>query len=216
MPAKVARLDDQRRASRLRTTAGEQNSRAGDDRGRDRKVEPDRLAGRPGSDRAARSAARVSQEIAGAEQDDELAERHSSGADHRRSVAALASDVPAVGDAVGECLSRIRSSSSRRSRCSPPPCSRKNATTGKAKKNRPALRPLAGRRGISSGNSSTAASRKVRLTRQRSCLRIEAVDELVELGLDDRASRRRPHVRHSRQGRRCGRCRSRPHRPAGI
>ena len=51
---------------------------------------------------------------------------------------------------------------------SPPPYSRKNATTGNARKNSTELMPLAGRRGISKGNSSTAASRKVRLTRQRS------------------------------------------------
>ena len=50
----------------------------------------------------------------------------------------------------------------------PPPWSRKNATTGKARKNREALRLLAGRRGIRSGNSRMAPSRKVRLTRQRS------------------------------------------------
>ena len=50
----------------------------------------------------------------------------------------------------------------------PPPCSRKKATIGKAMKNSPALMPFAGRRGINIGISSTAANRKVRLTRQRS------------------------------------------------
>ena len=50
----------------------------------------------------------------------------------------------------------------------PPPCSRKNATIGSAMKNRPALRPLAGSRGISNGKSNIAARMKVRLTRQRS------------------------------------------------
>jgi len=50
----------------------------------------------------------------------------------------------------------------------PPPCSRKNATTGNAMKNSPALRLLAGSRGINSGSKSAAASAKVRLTRQRS------------------------------------------------
>ena len=50
----------------------------------------------------------------------------------------------------------------------PPPCRRKNATTGNAMKKRLALMPLAGSRGISIGTSSTTATRKVRLTRQRS------------------------------------------------
>ncbi len=52
--------------------------------------------------------------------------------------------------------------------CRPPPWSRKKAMTGKAMKNRPALRFFAGSRGINSGNSSTAARKKVRLTRHRS------------------------------------------------
>src|SRR5262245_29461549 len=50
----------------------------------------------------------------------------------------------------------------------PPPCKRKNATTGQATKNSTELRPFAGRRGIRSGNSRSAARMKVRLTRQRS------------------------------------------------
>ena len=50
----------------------------------------------------------------------------------------------------------------------PPPYSRKKATTGNARKNRPALRLLAGNRGISSGSSNIAPSRKTMLTRQRS------------------------------------------------
>ena len=51
----------------------------------------------------------------------------------------------------------------------PPPCSRKKATTGNAPKNRPALTPLAGSRGISSGSSRSAPRKKVRLARHRSC-----------------------------------------------
>ena len=50
----------------------------------------------------------------------------------------------------------------------PPPCSRKKATTGNATKNRVALMPLPGSRGINIGTSSITASRYVRLTRQRS------------------------------------------------
>ena len=50
----------------------------------------------------------------------------------------------------------------------PPPCSRKNATTGNAMKKSPAFRLLAGSRGISSGSSSNAANANVTLTRQRS------------------------------------------------
>jgi hypothetical protein len=50
----------------------------------------------------------------------------------------------------------------------PPPCSRKNATTGNAMKNSPAFRLLAGNRGIRSGSSNNAANAKVKLTRQRS------------------------------------------------
>ena len=51
---------------------------------------------------------------------------------------------------------------------SPPPRSRKKATTGNARKNRMAFGPLAGSRGISSGISRIAARMKARLTRQRS------------------------------------------------
>jgi hypothetical protein len=50
----------------------------------------------------------------------------------------------------------------------PPPYRRKNATTGKATKNRLAFKPFAGRRGIRSGNNRSAPRMKVRLTRQRS------------------------------------------------
>ena len=46
--------------------------------------------------------------------------------------------------------------------------------------------------------------------------RIEAVDELAELRLDERPAGADRVVRHFRQGRRCGPCRSRPHRSAGT
>src|SRR5215475_10295333 len=59
----------------------------------------------------------------------------------------------------------------------PPPTRRKNATTGKAIKNSPALRLLAGSLGISSGSSKITYALG---------LRIEAVHQLVEFCSDIR------------------------------
>ena len=210
MPAKVARRASAARASRCAGRRSATNSSSETIAAVSAEIDPQRLRRRPGSSRAARSAARSARTARCRSTSDRLAD------------AATAIDA-----ADGQLARRPRrgcrpaSTADRRVQlsakpCSPPPCSRKNATTGNAMKNSPAFSVLAGARGISSGSSNSAASAKVRSTRQRSGSRIEAVDELRELRLHERPAGA------DRDGQRLGQAvgavaaRSTPRRPAGI